>query len=66
MTKIVRKSLWKCYENSFTYCYVCPDCGFGCDSGGFYDGVNLNQKQHEFCPRCNKAMFEEIIDENSN
>lgn len=47
-----RETHWKFWSNSWTYCYICPKCGFGS-----YDGWTGNQDKTEYCPKCGKHMF---------
>ena len=49
---LAKKTYWKYWENSWTYCYICPRCGFG-----DYDGWTCNQDKTEYCPKCKKHMF---------
>lgn len=49
--KMMKKSNWVPEENSYTYWYTCPNCGYGA-----YDGWGGNQQQFDFCPKCGRCM----------
>ena len=51
--RYTKASYWEFHQNSYTYWFVCPSCGYG-----RYDGwAGGNQEKSEYCPECGKHMF---------